>query len=120
MHHEGKRGTKDLGSKWLLYVRKKRATIIGIGGRNSRQPSPLGRGGPTYKTLKKTLELEFVKQANRISSRFRKMRKCTLWRGWPPLKQKKEFMHRVGARNVGAPAIRNSFAPPKKKRMVKT
>jgi hypothetical protein len=31
-HHEGKRGTKDLGSKLPLYVRKKRATAIGIRG----------------------------------------------------------------------------------------
>jgi hypothetical protein len=32
MHHEGKSGTKDLGGKWLLYTRKKRASAISIGG----------------------------------------------------------------------------------------
>jgi hypothetical protein len=32
MHHEGKWGTKDLGSKRPLHVRKKRETMIGIGG----------------------------------------------------------------------------------------
>jgi hypothetical protein len=71
-HHEGKRGTKDLGSKRSLYVRKKRATAISIWGWSSRQLSRLGRGGPTYKTLKKTLELEFVKRANGMCSGFRK------------------------------------------------
>jgi hypothetical protein len=61
IHHEGKRGTKDLGGKRPLYVRKMRATTTCIGGWSSRQLPPLGRGGPTYKTIKKTLELEFVK-----------------------------------------------------------
>jgi hypothetical protein len=32
MQHEGRRGTKDVGSKWLLYLKKKRATAIGTGG----------------------------------------------------------------------------------------
>jgi hypothetical protein len=36
------------------------------------------------KTLKKILELEFIKQANRMSSGFWKMRNWTLWRGQPP------------------------------------
>jgi hypothetical protein len=49
-HHEGKRGTKDQGRKWPLYVRKKRATTIGIGGWSSRQLSPLGRRGLAYMT----------------------------------------------------------------------
>jgi hypothetical protein len=62
MHHEEGRRTKDLGSKQPLYMRKKRATAIGIRGWNSGQLSPLGRGGPNYKTLKKTLEVQFVKQ----------------------------------------------------------
>jgi hypothetical protein len=42
-------------------MRKKRATAISIGKWSSIQLSPLGRGGPTYKTLKKTPELEFMK-----------------------------------------------------------
>jgi hypothetical protein len=50
-HHERKRGTKDLGSKRPLYVRKKGATAIGIGGWSSRQLSLLVRRGPAYKTL---------------------------------------------------------------------
>jgi hypothetical protein len=61
MHHEGKSGTKDLGGNQSLYVRKKRATTIDIEGWSSRQLSPLGRRVSAYKTLKKILELEFVK-----------------------------------------------------------
>jgi hypothetical protein len=57
-HHEERRGTKYLGGKRPLYLRKKRATAIGIGRWSSGQLSLLGRGGLTYSTLKKTLELE--------------------------------------------------------------
>jgi hypothetical protein len=32
MHHDGRRGAKDLGSKQLLYLRKRRATTINIRG----------------------------------------------------------------------------------------
>jgi hypothetical protein len=71
-------------------VRKKGATLIGIREWSSRQLTPLGRRGPACKTLKKTLELEFVKRANGMSSGFWKMRKWTLWRGWPPPKWKKK------------------------------
>jgi hypothetical protein len=60
MHHEEKKGTKDLDSKRPLYMKKKGATTMGIRGWSSRQLSPLGRRGPAYKILKKTLELEFV------------------------------------------------------------
>jgi hypothetical protein len=82
MHHEGKRGTKDLGSKQqLLYLRKKRATAIDIGEWSSGQLSPVGRGGPFYKTSRKTLQLEFVKQANGMPRRLRKVRNRTLWKG---------------------------------------
>jgi hypothetical protein len=56
-------------------MRKKRETAIGIRGWRSRQLSPLGRRGPAYKTLKKTLELEFVKRANEMSSGYREIRK---------------------------------------------
>jgi hypothetical protein len=68
-------------------VRKKDATTIGIGGWSSR---PLGRRGPTYKTLKKTLELQFVKRANGMSSGFRKMR---LVERSAPSETKKEIVH---------------------------
>jgi hypothetical protein len=86
MHHEGKRRTKNLGTKQPLHVRKKRATAIGNGGWSSRHLSPLKRRGPIYKNLKKTLELEFMKRAIGMSSRFQKMRKWTVWRGWTPPK----------------------------------
>jgi hypothetical protein len=45
-HQEGKYGTKYLGCKRPLYLRKKRTTAIGIGGWSSRQASPLRRRGP--------------------------------------------------------------------------
>jgi hypothetical protein len=80
-HHEGKRGTKVLGSKRSLYQRKKSATAIGIGGQSSGQPSPLGGGVPTYKTFKKTLELEFVERANGMSSGLQRKLDWILWRG---------------------------------------
>jgi hypothetical protein len=80
-HHEGRRGKKNLDGKWPPYLRNKRATAIGIGGWSSGQLSPLGRGGPMYKTLEKTLELEFVKRANGMASRLLKVRNWTLYRG---------------------------------------
>jgi hypothetical protein len=89
MHHEGRRATKDVGSKRPLYLRKKRMITIGIGGWSSGQLSPLGRGGPTYKTLKNILELEFVKRANRMSSRLQRIMDWTLCRGRPPQKGKR-------------------------------
>jgi hypothetical protein len=42
-HHEGKRATKNLGGKRPLYLRKERATAIGIGQWCSKQLSALGR-----------------------------------------------------------------------------
>jgi hypothetical protein len=60
-HHKGKSGKKDLDGKQPLYVRKKRAITIGIGEWSSRQLSHLGSRGPSYRVLKKTLELELVK-----------------------------------------------------------
>jgi hypothetical protein len=89
-HHEGKGGTKDLGGKRPLYLRKKGATAIGIEGWSSRQLSPLGRGGSTYKILKMTLELEFVKRANGMSSGLQSMIDRTLWRARPHTKRKKK------------------------------
>jgi hypothetical protein len=55
MHHEGKCGTKDLGGKRPPFVRKKRATVVDIGGWSSKQLSPLGRRVSVCNTLKKTL-----------------------------------------------------------------
>jgi hypothetical protein len=72
-------------------VRKKWANAIGIRGWSSGQLSPLGRIGPAYKTLKKILELEFVKRTNGTSNGFQKMRKETLLRGRPPPKGKKRW-----------------------------
>jgi uncharacterized damage-inducible protein DinB len=91
MHHEGRTGTKDLYGKRPLNPRKKRTNGIGIEGWRSRELSPLGRGGPTYKTLRKNLELEFVKRANGMSSRLRRMMDRTLWRVRPPPKRKKKL-----------------------------
>jgi hypothetical protein len=57
-----------LSRKQPLYLKKNRATVIGIRGLSSRHLSHLGRRGPSYRTLKKTLELEIEKQALGISS----------------------------------------------------
>jgi hypothetical protein len=92
-HHKGKRGTKDLGAKWPLYVRKKRETVIDIRGWSSRQLSPLGRRGSAYKTLEKTLELEFVKRATGMFGGLREVRNSTLWRyQHPPERQNKDWL----------------------------
>jgi hypothetical protein len=47
-----------------------------------------------YKTLEKTLQLEFIKTACRMSSGFRKMKNWTLWRGRPPPKWEKILQRR--------------------------
>jgi hypothetical protein len=67
-HNAGRRGTKDLSGKRPLYLSKKKASTIGSGRWSSGQLSLLGRGGPTYKSLKKTIGLEIVKRAVGISS----------------------------------------------------
>jgi hypothetical protein len=82
---------KDLGGNQQQYVRKKRATVIGIGGWSSRQLSPLGKRVSAYETLKKAQELKFLKIARGMSSGFRRIRKLTLRRGRPPLKRKKRW-----------------------------
>jgi hypothetical protein len=116
VHHEWKGGTKDLGSKGPLCVRNKRATAIGIGGQSSRQLSPLGRGGPTYKTLMKTLELEFVKWANGTSSGFQKMRKWTLQRGRPNQRERKKIDHAQSrSQKCGSTGHSGQFWPTKKR-----
>jgi hypothetical protein len=40
---------------------------------------------------RKASGLDFIKQATRMSNRLQKMRKWTLWRGWPPLKLQKRL-----------------------------
>jgi hypothetical protein len=86
----GKIGIKNLSDRCPLYVRRKRATVIDIGGWSSRQLSPTGRRVSTYSVLKKNLELEFVKRTRGISSCFRKIRKWALWSGKAPPKRKKK------------------------------
>jgi hypothetical protein len=91
----------DVGNKQPLYLRKKKVTTTGIGVWSSGWLSPLGRGGLTYKTLKRILELEFIKQANGMSSRLQRMMDQTLW---TPSETEKEAADRAGARKVEAPA----------------
>jgi hypothetical protein len=69
---------------------RKDPIIIGTGGWSSGQLSPVERGGQTYKILKMTLELEFLKRAPGMSIGLRQGRNLTLWRGRPPPKRKKE------------------------------
>jgi hypothetical protein len=112
MHHERKRGTKDLGSKRLLYVRRKRATKINIRGWSSGQPSPLrkkrttmdgtwkwrpgertllGSGRTLYKILYKISCSKNTKQMPKASSRTWRIMEWTLLRGRPPPKWKKRL-----------------------------
>jgi hypothetical protein len=81
---ESGKATKDLGGKRPLYPEKRKTTGIDIGGWSSGQLSPLGSRGQTYKILKKTLELESVKQAKGMSSELQRSKHWTLWRSRPP------------------------------------
>jgi hypothetical protein len=65
----GSERIKDLGDRRPIYVRKKRITSM---------------------IYRKTIELEIVKRAVGISSRLRRIRNWTLWRGRPPPKRKKK------------------------------
>jgi hypothetical protein len=82
-------GIKDLGSRWPLYLRKKRTTTDGIGGWSSGQRSPLGSGGTLKKTLYEFVSMKVAKQIARTSAGLWTIKDWTLWRGQPPLKQKK-------------------------------
>jgi hypothetical protein len=101
-HQENDKQIRDLGGRRPLYRRKKRPTKNGIGECKSGHRSPLGSRG-TQKTaiceivsmkiaqqvaeiFRKTRKLEM---ANQTPSWLRKIRKWTLWRGWPPPKCKK-------------------------------
>jgi hypothetical protein len=66
-----------------------------MGGWSSKQLSLLGKSVSVYKTPKKTLELEFVKRENGMSSVSREIRKWALSRGRPPSKQKKKLQIQV-------------------------
>jgi hypothetical protein len=82
--------TKNLGGKRPIYPEKRKTTGIDIGGWSSGQLSPLRRRGPISKILKKTLELESVKQAKGMPSGLQRSKHWTLWRGRPPQKRKKK------------------------------
>jgi hypothetical protein len=86
---ESDKATKNPGGKRPLYPEKRKTTGIDIGGWSLGQLSPLGRRGPTYKILKKTVELESVKQAKGMTSGLQTSKHWTLWRGRPPPKRKK-------------------------------
>jgi hypothetical protein len=62
IHHEGKCGTKDLGGKQPPYMRKKRATVIGIGGWSSGHQSHLGSGGTLKMILYAICRRKIAKQ----------------------------------------------------------
>jgi hypothetical protein len=48
-----------------------------------------------------------VKRTAGMSSRLRKIKNWTMWRGRAPSEMEKEIAHEVGAGNVGAPATRH-------------
>jgi hypothetical protein len=71
---------------------RKDPTVIDIGGWSLGQLSPLGRGGPTYKILKMTLKMEFLKRAPGMPIRLRQiMNELDTVEGRPPPKRKKEL-----------------------------
>jgi hypothetical protein len=61
--HEGRRGVKDLGGGWLQYLRKQDLKKLW-------QESM----GNVTETLRKTIRLESMKRATRMSSDLQKMR----------------------------------------------
>jgi hypothetical protein len=61
----------------------------GIKDPRRRQQLRPGNEKTSSMIYKKAIRLEIVKQASRISSVFRKIRKWTMWRGRPPPKRKK-------------------------------
>jgi hypothetical protein len=63
-----RKGNKGSRRQAAATPEEEECPAIGIGGWSSGQLSHLGRGGPTYKTHKKILELEFVKQASGMPS----------------------------------------------------
>jgi hypothetical protein len=69
MHHEGRGGTKDLGGKQLLYLRKKKATVISIRGCKSGHQSPLRSKGTPKKT---PYEIVSAKVPKQIDETFKK------------------------------------------------
>jgi hypothetical protein len=58
-HQKGRNGIKDLGSRWLLYLRKKRTTMDSIGGWSS---GLLESGGTLKKTLHVIVSMKVTKQ----------------------------------------------------------
>jgi hypothetical protein len=42
--------------------------------------------------FKKTIRLEIAKRMTKSSFRIQEIRQWTLWKGWPPLKQKKSLL----------------------------
>jgi hypothetical protein len=87
--HKGKGKTNYIGGKRPLNVRKKRTTVIGVGGWSSGQLSPMGIRVPAYKTIQKTFRRQIIKRAKEVSSGLRKTRKWNLWTGRLPPKRKK-------------------------------
>jgi hypothetical protein len=77
------------GAIWQLCLRKETTTSNRIRGRSRRQELHLGSVKTLYEASRRTFQLEVVKRAVRTPIRLWKMNVRTLWRGWPPLKQKK-------------------------------
>jgi hypothetical protein len=68
--------------------------------------------GNGNKIFRKTIGLEIMKRAVRISSELQKIRDWTLWRGPPKTEEEPTHIFSVRrAGNVGAPANLNSSAP---------
>jgi hypothetical protein len=134
MHHEGRWGTKDLSSKQPLYLRKKRATTIGIGGWSSGQLSSLGRGGTNLQDPQEDLRtgiceaskhyVQWVVEGEKTDlvegsapSGVRKQG-SDIVEGSTPSETKKETADRAGVSNVEAPAPRERERAPFKEEVM--
>jgi hypothetical protein len=74
-----------------LYLRKGRKVANSIGGQSRRQQLRLGSMGIANEIFGKSIGLEFVKRANGMSNRLRKVKDWVLWRGRPPPKRLKSY-----------------------------
>jgi hypothetical protein len=72
----------------------------GTRNRDFKEPLRLGNKRTTSGIYRKTIGLEIVKRAVRISSGMRKVTDWTLWRGQPPPKRKKKLQIRSTSQAV--------------------
>jgi hypothetical protein len=88
-HHEGKRGTKNIGGRWPLCQKRKVPTKNDIGRCRAGQRLHLGRRGTRKKTPYETVNVKITKQITRFTAGLLPVKNWTLWKGRPSPKRKK-------------------------------